>query len=108
MNISSLPNRKLSFNEKEQLAATALEAVTVSPTRVGDPKDAPTISDFVLITEDSIHGVHFNGDSWERLATRSKPDGAFEGAFITNTDHDHDEYREVVEALDDARADPEE
>lgn len=98
MTINSLPNREISFNEKEKLAQTGLEAIPVSSMPAGDPKN-PEISDIVLITSETIYGLYFNGESWESVDREKKPDGAFEGEFFTNEDHNHEEYKSVVESV---------
>lgn len=57
MPVNSLPNRPLSFNEKEQLAAQAREATPLTGSTV--PKHEPSIHAFVLITDDNLYALYY-------------------------------------------------
>lgn len=99
MTVSSLPDRPLSFNEKETLARQARDAIPLRSPAV--PKDKPSISAFAFITEEKIYALHYN-DNWECVHTGETPADAFAGPFITNEDHEHPAVEAAFDALRDA------
>lgn len=98
MKVDSLPDRPLTFNEKEALAAQAREATSLTGMPIGCPKDEPSIDAFVLITSGKLYALDYT-DEWQSVYQAVTPDGAFAGPYITNKDHNHEEVQAAFDAL---------
>lgn len=98
MVLDSLPDRPLTFNEKESLAARYREATPLR--NPFGPNDEPSIHAFTLITAEKLYALYYDTDEgWECIYREDTPEGAFAGDFITNEDHNHDAVQNAFDAL---------
>ena len=95
-----LPPRRVSQDEINDLEENSDKILHILPqTRTFDT-GATEIECMMVVTEQTVAALGLQEDSWEILKKVSKPDRAFERAFVTQADYQHEEVTKIEDKME--------
>lgn len=99
--VNALPNRPLKHQEVLDLPVASDKILDTMPQSAPVNKSTPAIERVMIVTRNVVIALGFtDGEEWVVIHQEEKPDGAFEGAYISSEDHGHPEVQAVMEKMD--------
>lgn len=96
-----LPPRKISHNELDTIQTNCDKIIhTISKTTYIS-QESKEIECIMIVTESTVAALGLSAkNGWEILEKQPRPDGAFKGVAVTNTDYEYTAVSKVQEAMD--------